>query len=101
LGLRIFDRWFIIFKEVITEGLLIGVIINVFVFSKGDYVGDLNAKVAIGWNLLYCVLAIQSFHSITGTIVIWMLLKELETTLPEEYDPSKGLQKQVDLFRLK
>lgn len=93
LILRIFDRWFIIFKEVVTEGLMIGVIIQVYIFYMGDFVGDLDLKVAIGWNLLYCVLTIMIFHAVSGTIVIWLLLKDLETTLPEEYDPSMGLQK--------
>ena len=80
---------------------MVGLILHMYIFYQGNFVGDLDLKVSIGWNLLYCVLAIIVFHAISGTIVIWLLLKDLETALPEEDDPSKGLQKQVDLFRLK
>jgi hypothetical protein len=98
---RIFDSKFIIIKEIITEGLLVGVIINVYIFNQGNFVGDLDTKVAIGWNMEYLVIAILAVHGVFGTVIIWRLLKDLETSLPEQDDPTKGFQKQVDLFRLK
>lgn len=33
--------------------------------------------------------------------MVWKLLQELELLFPKEVDPSEGLNKKVDLFRVK
>lgn len=43
----------------------------------------------------------MSLHSLINTYMVWKLLQELELLFPKEVDPSEGLNKKVDLFRVK
>jgi hypothetical protein len=96
-----FENAHIIIKEVVNEGLLQGVLAMVYLFSQANYVDNLEAKVAMGWLLEYLVLAVICFNVAMNVFLVWKLLKDLETSLPEIDDPSAHLNKKVDLFKLK
>ena len=72
LVLKIFENRLIIFKEVVTEALLMGVLVVVLVLDQGDFVNNLNDKINLGWCLEFLVLAIILFNAISNTYLVSM-----------------------------
>jgi hypothetical protein len=66
-----FINVYILLKEVVTESLLLGAVGVVLILNNGDFIGDLPAKVAIGWLLEYIVLTIIAFNGVVNTFLIW------------------------------
>lgn len=44
-------------------------------------------------------MGMELLHGLCNTYLVWKLLNILENTFPEGIDPSKGINKKVDLFR--
>lgn len=101
ISLFVMNSWFLRIKEVISELLLFGVLGMVYILALGNFVSDLDTKVFYGWLWLYLVLGELALHFFMNTYLVWKLLQDLEFTMPQEVDPSAGLNKKVDLFRLK
>lgn len=95
----IMKNWFLRAKEIFSELLLYGIISQSYMLALGDFIGDLDKKVFYGSLWVYMVLAFEFIHGMCNTYLVWRLLYVLESSLPENIDPTAGQNKKIDLFR--
>jgi len=101
ISVIIMQSWFLRVKEIISELLLYGIYGIVYLLAIGNYIGDLDTKVFYGYLWEYLVIAILALHFFIDTYLVWKLLQDLEFAFPTVFDPSDGLNKKVDLFKLR